>query len=602
AETDPVFWAHDARAVTAGGIADWTNAYDWGDHALEGYLTAEADPVYTASPAGGIGTVDIDNWNTAYGWGDHSVPGYLVTETDPVYTASPAGGIGTVDIDNWNTAYSWVSHPVEAFSSFETDPVFSVHDATGVTASGIANWDTAYGWGDHSVPGYLVTETDPVYSASPASGIGTTLIANWNTAYGWGDHSIEGYLTVETDPVFTAHVAYNIVAKGNPPTTVGIWEWNFAYDWVTHPVAAFLSYETDPIYSASPASGIGTTLIANWDTAYGWGDHSAEGYCTACIDPNDIANWDQAHGWGDHSIAGYLTAETDPVFGAHAAWGVTATRITNWDTAYGWGDHALPGYLTAESDPQVGAITMGYVPRWNGTALSDGNIYDEGSTGRIGFGTTSPSAAFEFVSKEGTTADNVFFDLQDNLNTAQLLIMGHTGGANHVQLTTDDRNSRITLLAGEKADNSPRLQIIGATDSGPDDGTMIFDYGSREVDLPAAKILFRHADTTGFRYMLTFDGRTEVIINDVGSDIDFRVEGGTDSNLFFADASTDRVGIGSASPAEKLEVQWAPNVDAGFFRGTTDTDITGVYMRDASGTKWYTWVDAGSHTATTYKP
>jgi hypothetical protein len=35
-----------------------------------------------------------------------------------------------------------------------------------------------------------------------------------------------------------------------------------------------------------------------------------------------------------------------------------------------------------------------------------------------------------------------------------------------------------------------------------------------------------------------------VVFNDAGADVDFRVEGDTDANLLFVDASTDRVGIG----------------------------------------------------------
>ena len=45
-----------------------------------------------------------------------------------------------------------------------------------------------------------------------------------------------------------------------------------------------------------------------------------------------------------------------------------------------------------------------------------------------------------------------------------------------------------------------------------------------------------------------------VTINDSGADVDFRVEGDTDANLLFADASTDRIGIGTNSPAYKLDV------------------------------------------------
>ena len=42
--------------------------------------------------------------------------------------------------------------------------------------------------------------------------------------------------------------------------------------------------ETDPIFDASPAGGITTTQVSNWDTAYGWGDHADENYLTVVPD------------------------------------------------------------------------------------------------------------------------------------------------------------------------------------------------------------------------------------------------------------------------------------------------------------------------------
>ena len=44
------------------------------------------------------------------------------------------------------------------------------------------------------------------------------------------------------------------------------------------------------------------------------------------------------------------------------------------------------------------------------------------------------------------------------------------------------------------------------------------------------------------------------IFNEAGADIDFRMEGDTDVNLFFLDASTDTVGIGTATPGSQFEV------------------------------------------------
>ncbi len=44
--------------------------------------------------------------------------------------------------------------------------------------------------------------------------------------------------------------------------------------------------------------------------------------------------------------------------------------------------------LTSEDDPQVGTNTTGFVPKWDGSALVSGTIFDNGN---VGIGTTSPS-------------------------------------------------------------------------------------------------------------------------------------------------------------------------------------------------------------------
>jgi predicted RecA/RadA family phage recombinase len=83
-----------------------------------------------------------------------------------------------------------------------------------------------------------------------------------------------------------------------------------------------------------------------------------------------MANWEAAFGWGNHASAGYLTEETDPVFAASVAASISETDKANWAAAFGWGDHADAGYLTAETDPVFTAsaaagISLGNISVWN---------------------------------------------------------------------------------------------------------------------------------------------------------------------------------------------------------------------------------------------
>jgi hypothetical protein len=49
-------------------------------------------------------------------------------------------------------------------------------------------------------------------------------------------------------------------------------------------------------------------------------------------------------------------------------------------------------------------------------------------------------------------------------------------------------------------------------------------------------------------------GTTNLVINEIGAVFNMRIEGDTDTNLFYTDATNDKVGIGTISPAEKLDV------------------------------------------------
>jgi len=142
------------------------------------------------------------------------------------------------------------------------------------------------------------------------------------------------------------------------------WTWD-GTTWKVLGRFQFTSTETDPVFSASPSSNILQSNIDNWNTAYGWGDHSGAGYLTsigsisshsdvtiATLQDGQLLKYSVANSAWENWSPNYLTSytETDPVFAASPAGGITGTNIGNWNTAYNWGDHSTGGYLTAESD------------------------------------------------------------------------------------------------------------------------------------------------------------------------------------------------------------------------------------------------------------
>ena len=124
---------------------------------------------------------------------------------------------------------------------------------------------------------FTSSETDPVFSASPSANILQQNITNWNLAYGWGDHSGAGYLTSIGSISSHSDVTIATLQDGQLlkySVANSAWE-NWSPNYLT-------SYtETDPVFAASPAGGITGTNIANWNTAYNWGDHGSAGYLTA---------------------------------------------------------------------------------------------------------------------------------------------------------------------------------------------------------------------------------------------------------------------------------------------------------------------------------
>jgi hypothetical protein len=131
---------------------------------------------------------------------------------------------------------------------------------------------------------------------------------------------------IENDPLYSESAASGI-------TSPDIANWNSAYGWGNHSLAGYLTgyTETDPVFGLSVASGITSTDIANWNnklSSYTETDPVFNTSVVSGITTTDITNW-------NNKLSSYT--ETDPIFISHASYGITSTNITNWNTAYSWG-------------------------------------------------------------------------------------------------------------------------------------------------------------------------------------------------------------------------------------------------------------------------
>ena len=213
--------------------------------------------------------------------------------------------------------------------------------------------------------------------------------------------------------------------------------------------------ETDPTVPTHVKSISGSN-IANWDTAYGWGDHSLVGYLTSFTETDPIfqahpvynitntkiTEWDTAYGWGDHSLVGYLTSftETDPTVPGYVK-AITSTEISHWNTAYGWGDHSTYGYITSFTDTNdyvnsltfstsTGLLTLGRTGTLNDLTVDLDGRYQL-------TGTFAETDTLDSVTTRGnsTTNDITVHDLIVNGN---LTVEGTTVTVNATELVIED--------------------------------------------------------------------------------------------------------------------------------------------------------------------
>lgn len=293
---------------------NWDTAFGWGNHATVGYLTSftETDPIFTASPAFGITNGDIINWDTAFGWGDHSglysSVGHTHTEADitdlkdyllpsdisvsvqpynanttvqGVITLNSLSGtldhndlsnIGTnshVDIDSHIADDT--KHFTQAEISITENQISDLQDyelkSNKNVNNGFAGLDASGKINPNQLPSLAISETFVVES-----------------------EALQLVLTAQTgDVVVRTDLSKSFILQGSDASVLADWQELLTPTSSVESVFGRLGvveaqsgdYTTDQITETSGRVFLTPTQKTNFGTAFGWGDHSTQGYLTS---------------------------------------------------------------------------------------------------------------------------------------------------------------------------------------------------------------------------------------------------------------------------------------------------------------------------------
>ena len=326
------------------------------------------------------------------------------------------------------------------------------------------------------------------------------------------------------------------------------------------------------IGGSTAAAGSFTTITAtggsssNWNTAYGWGDHSTQSYATQTYVGTDVSNLVDSSPAALDTLNELAAAlGDDPNF---------ATTVTN--------SIALKAPLAS--------------PSFTGTATMDGltvdNITIDGNEIDVSSGNLTLDIAGEIILDADTQGSGNGILLKDNGihygsffrsssnfhiksedSNHDIIFMGNDGGSEITALTLDMSaagaatfNSTIAS-AGVTSSNSITMTAGNMSLNSTSDGNQAFRYYRADGTLVVQQYPYNNRfnvqtyNNQGLRLKSDGSGQIElegnVVINEDSADVDFRVESSGNANMLFVDGGNNNLMIGNTvvNPASGFSAQ-----------------------------------------------
>jgi len=273
-----------------------------------------AGPTGATGPAGATGATGPQ--------GPQGPTGPAGANGEKWYTGSGAPSAGTgVNGDLYlNTSTGDV---YEKVSGAWGSPIANIKGPTGASGSGA---------GDVTGPSSATNGNIVLFDGSTGKLIKDSFASITDFANVGHDHDSRYYTETEVDTFLSGKqdADADLTAIAGLAGTSGLLKKTAANTWSLDTNTYLTSFtEADPVFSASPAAGITSTKVTNWDTAYGWGNHASAGYLTTA---NASSTYQPISG-----MSSYLTTAD-----ASSTYLTTASASSTYQTQAG-----MSAYLTS---------------------------------------------------------------------------------------------------------------------------------------------------------------------------------------------------------------------------------------------------------------
>ena len=323
---------------------------------------------------------------------------------------------------------------------------------------------------------------------------------NWDTAHGWGDHGAAGYLT-------------SIAANSINDTHI---------DW-----------------------GTGANQVSTADVPEQTNLYYTDARADARITNAGSANWNTAFGWGDHGTAGYLTSiAANSINDTHIDWGTGSNQVSTADIP----ENTNLYYTDARADARIGAASITDLSNVHTTAPTDGQIlaWDNSNSRYRPITASGTGTVTSITAGTGLTGGTI-------TASGTIAVDVGTTASKIVQL---DGSARLPAVDGSQLTNVPTLtdeQVqdkVGAMFTGNTETLITATYQDSDgtIDLVVDNDLANYSNaSSGFLTSIAANSINDTHIDwGTGSNQVSTADIPENTNLYYTDARADaRVTAGS---------------------------------------------------------